>query len=1172
MKRISVAALLLSVILPITSNAQESQLLLLSGDYVVPNVSVKDWNTNEVYDNQYLRIVVFDEIPTNAIKEDLRKAGVVLYDYLPRNAFYASIATNADLSVLNNAVVMEIQPEFKLTKILRDKEYPHWTLFGEDQIELIAAYYEPFDINDANKELTRIGGEIVSQNEMQRSMNVRVPLDKLSDLYAIPGFFYFETLPDTPQPENLVGRNNHRSNVLYTDYAGGLSYNGEGVNVMMQDDGAIGPHIDYTGRIDQSNCNGCSTSPANDHGDHVSGTIMGAGNLDPDNRGMANGVDLKVYGSSNQNYNFFPALFDNEDVVITSKSYSNGCNSGYTNLARQLDQQIHDRPQLTHVFSAGNSGGDNCGYGAGAGWGNITGGHKAGKNVIAVGNLTHTDVLAGSSSRGPASDGRIKPDICAVGTSVTSTGPDNIYFTISGTSMSCPGVSGTIAQLYHAYRDLNGGADPDAALIKGAILNTGEDLGNTGPDFRFGWGRINARLAYEILENNQYFEDQISQGATNSHSINVPPGVSELRIMTYWTDYEGSTTAALALVNDINMEVTDPNAITHLPWVLDPTPNASALNTPATTGVDNLNNMEQVSITDPASGTYTIDINGFAIPQGPQNYYVVYSFIMDDVVLTYPIGGEGMVPGGNTIRWDASEGTTSFNLEYSTDNGASWNSIGTPNADRRYFTWNTPNIVTGQAKVRISRGGQSDESDDVFTIMQQPNNLNFEWVCPDSAKFTWNPVSGATAYEVSMLGAKYMDSIATTTTNSYVIQIPSNSDGWFSVRALGPNDARGERAVAIQKPTNEFGCLWSPPISGFDVDCESAGVGHCFDLIDQSVNTTGSSSYTWYFPGGTPATSTDITPTVCYPAPGDYDVAMVVDNGYGTDSIYVSNAITVLNTPGLPYFEGFENYSNLFNIDEWSVSSPGNPTGFLITTQAALSGNKSAMLFNYAQSPGLTDELISGPIDLSSLSAGDEMTLSFRYAYRKTEANDNDFLRVSVSEGCEDSWVVRKTMFGDILSPQVVTSSWYPASESDWTTVHMTNITDNYFTGDFRMKFTFDNSGGNNLFLDNINIYEGEPSDDLIVANLGENVAINDLSVYPVPTSGELNVAFGLNASDKTILEVMDITGKLIQTRTIGGEAGNNLAILDVQGLAPGSYFVTVRTAGGAVQKRFVIE
>jgi PKD repeat protein len=456
--------------------------------------------------------------------------------------------------------------------------------------------------------------------------------------------------------------------------------------------------------------------------------------------------------------------------------------------------------------------------------------------------------------------------------------------------------------------------------------------------------------------------------------------------------------------------------------------------------------------------------------------------------------------------------------------------------------------------------------------MQAPNNLNFEWVCPDSAKFTWNTVSGATGYEVSMLGAKYMDSLTTTTANSMVLQIPASNDGWFSVRALGPNNARSERAVAIQKPTNEFGCLWSAPISGFDVDCESAGTGHCFDVVDQSVNTSGGATYTWYFPGGTPATSTSQNPTVCYSAPGEYDIAMVVDNGFGVDSIYEVGAITVLNTPGLPYFEGFENYSNLFSIEEWSTSSPGNAIAFLISTQAALSGSKSAMLFNYAQAPGLTDELTSGPIDLSTLSPSDNMTLSFRYAYRKTESSDNDILRVSVSEGCESNWVVRKTLFGDLLSPLVETSSWYPSTEEDWVTVHMTNITSDYFTGDFRMRFTFENSGGNNFFLDNINIYEGEPSDDLILSLQDIPNQVAGVEVYPVPTNNELNVSFELANSEKTTLEILDITGKRIQSRSLNGSAGGNLAVLDVQHLAPGSYFVMVKTSGGTTQKRFIIE
>ena len=96
---------------------------------------------------------------------------------------------------------------------------------------------------------------------------------------------------------------------------------------------------------------------------------MGAGNLDPVAKGMADGAFLYVYGSSNNNYYDVPTLYNNYDVKITSKSYSNGCNAGYTSLAQDLDEQINLYPSLTHVFSAGNDGSSNCGYGAGSGWG-----------------------------------------------------------------------------------------------------------------------------------------------------------------------------------------------------------------------------------------------------------------------------------------------------------------------------------------------------------------------------------------------------------------------------------------------------------------------------------------------------------------------------------------------------------------------------------------------------------------------------------------------------------------------------------------------------------------------------------------------------------------------------------------------------------------------------------
>src|SRR5690606_18979155 len=106
------------------------------------------------------------------------------------------------------------------------------------------------------------------------------------------------------------------------------------------------------------------------------------------------------------------------------------------------------------------------------------------------------------------------------------------------------------------------------------------------------------------------------------------------------------------------------------------------------------------------AGTYTVDISGFNIPQGPQTYYVVYTFLYDDIKIVYPNGGEGFIPGDvNRVFWDAYGNTSNFDLEYSADNGSSWNPIATVGSTNRSYTWTVPGGATGLARFRITRGG-----------------------------------------------------------------------------------------------------------------------------------------------------------------------------------------------------------------------------------------------------------------------------------------------------------------------------------------------------------------------------------------------------------------------------------------------------------------------------------
>jgi len=790
-----------------------------------------------VFRGKAFKLVQFYELPDNALKDQLKAHGIELLDYIPHFAYFASIDENIDPSDLPDAnirSIIDVDVDVKLSPMLYEESYPDYAFREGGMLELMVSYYPNIESNVAVDALANAGYKVLKREDAGSYVHLVTSTEQIRSLASLPFVVFVEPVFPSPEPENYTGRTLHRSNAIASDYDAGRHYDGTGVNVVLQDDGVIGPHIDYEGRIGQQ----FLSYNWGDHGDHCAGIIMSAGNLDPKVRGNAFGSTLWVYGASDYpGFSSIPSTYFSYDIRVTSTSYSNGCNAGYTTLCRTMDQQVRNYRSLMHVFSAGNDGNSNCGYGAGPGWGNITGGHKVGKNVIAVANLNYQDGLSSSSSRGPAHDGRIKPDLAAKGSSVYSTTNPNSYTYKSGTSMSCPGTAGTITQLYQAYREITA-EEPAGGLMKALLLNTAEDLGNPGPDFKFGWGRINALRAVQVIEDGRYDSATITTGETFTHQFEVPENTAQMRVMVYWTDYFASINSNWALVNNIDITVTDPASNVWNPWVLNHYPNADSLDKDAVRGVDNRNNMEQVTLDSPEVGTYTLSVEGVNIPQGPQQYFIIYEFISDGVVVTYPIGGERIAPGEDeTIRWDAFGDDEPFTIEYSLDNGESWVTITDDyNGSLRQYDWTTPTAVTAQALVRVSRGESVGQSIEPFSMIGVPENLQVDWACTDGLHLSWIEVYGAGSYEVFILGEKYMESLGTTTINSFIVDgISSSETNWFSVRAIGENGAQGRRAIAIEKTPGTFDCN---EVDAMMVSVPTAGWGifqSCMDVSDLAV-------------------------------------------------------------------------------------------------------------------------------------------------------------------------------------------------------------------------------------------------------------------------------------------------------------------------------------------------
>jgi PKD repeat protein len=363
----------------------------------------------------------------------------------------------------------------------------------------------------------------------------------------------------------------------------------------------------------------------------------------------------------------------------------------------------------------------------------------------------------------------------------------------------------------------------------------------------------------------------------------------------------------------------------------------------------------------------------------------------------------------------------------------------------------------------------------------------------------------------------------------------------------------------------------------FSADKVTICAGNEVQFSDESYNAVTGWSWQitpttgWSYATG--STSNSANPLVVFDTPGMYNVKLTATDGTNTDVEDKTAYIRVLGTPAvLPYWEGFEDYTSLTNLPNWEVYNANNNNAFELESTFGHTGSKCAKLTNFGQTPSNIDELISTNIDLSGIDTNSgTVTLSFRYAYRKRTFSDYEFLKVFITGNCGENWAQRKTLGGNQLSNQSSSTAWSPSSQADWVTVHMTNVTANYFTDNFRMRFRFEGEGGNNFYLDDINIYSGGPSNDLVLAGLEQN-NLSELVLYPNPTDADLHLTFSSLYAGAAKLKVTDLTGKVVQAYPLYLQEGKNMIITQTNQLASGSFLLQLEFNGAVTTLPFVVE
>ncbi|MBN2465432.1 S8 family serine peptidase, partial [candidate division WOR-3 bacterium] len=371
------------------------------------------------------------------------------------------------------------------------------------------------------------------------------------------------------------------------------------------------------------------------HGSHVNGTVAGDDSVTGGSsyydgmsfKGRLYFVDLTASNGAFVIGSDLTPLWDSvylgrglpdsvRPILQHSGSWGAGNSVGdYKLMDASTDAYCWANKDFMNIFAAGNEGGTHRIRNPGIA-----------KDVLTVGatyNGASSNIIASFSSRGPTQDNRIKPAVMAPGVNLWSAQASgtNGYSQMSGTSMATPAVNGAIG-LMRCY--LTEGYYPtgspvpanridyiSSALLRSmAIASADPNVGSyVIPSFDVGWGRIDddSVLYYAGDVRRLAIKDDTAGVGTGEYREEqfVVNSAIPLRIALAWTDTAAAPNSNPTLVNDLNLEVTDPNGTYYRGNQY-----SGGQSAPDPSTWDNRNVEECVRVNSPATGTWTIRVRG----------------------------------------------------------------------------------------------------------------------------------------------------------------------------------------------------------------------------------------------------------------------------------------------------------------------------------------------------------------------------------------------------------------------------------------------------------------------------------------------------------------------------------------------------------------------------------
>lgn len=515
-------------------------------------------------------------------------------------------------------------------------------------------------------------------------VSARLPLSTAIRTAAEPAVSWLEEA----LPEHLCNDIARSSSNTSADLAQSLGLDGEGEIIAMADTGldsgdmeTLHPDLDGQLLAARTWARDGDWSDMSGHGTHVAGSIAGTGAAsDGLYRGMAPASRLVVQSVADAKGALhipddFATLLDEAYLLgarIHNDSWGSNNAGAYNLRAQQADEYVWTHPDLLLVVSAGNDGSDDdrdgrtdpgslaspasaknvltvaaaeSGRAPGSGgrtsktysaqWPTHFPAEPISSDLISTSPEGAPPGLAAFSARGPAADGRTKPDVAAPGTDIASVrsraasstgwgvvpGTTN-YIYLGGTSMAAPIAAGVAAQIRQWARLRHGIESPSAALLKAALAGGARSLapGQYGdgkaleipprPSPTEGHGLID--IAATIIPGDGAVAvmhegpSPLATGEEGAYSFDVPASGIPLTVALAWSDAPALPGSSPTLVNDLDLRLVAPDGTICTP----------------TDAPNRLDNIERIDIpaSSAATGRWTAVVSAWNVPDGPQPY------------------------------------------------------------------------------------------------------------------------------------------------------------------------------------------------------------------------------------------------------------------------------------------------------------------------------------------------------------------------------------------------------------------------------------------------------------------------------------------------------------------------------------------------------------------------